>query len=53
MVRRQRRVVMPMSFGGLIRFPEEEDMKFKIKPKQVLWLSIVLVILEFLFRMLV
>lgn len=41
-----------MGVGGLLRFPEEEEMKFKIKPKQVIWFSIVVVILEFLLKLL-
>jgi preprotein translocase subunit Sec61beta len=44
------RVYMPSGAGGLVRFGDEPDHKFKLKPEWVLYLVGVVVVLEVLLK---
>jgi preprotein translocase subunit Sec61beta len=50
MVRRRDRIYMPAGVGGLIRYPEEEKEVFKIKPKHLIVVIILIIIFELLLR---
>jgi len=45
MARQKERIYLPAGFGGLIRYGEEEESKFKLKPIQLIYFSIALGIL--------
>ncbi len=44
MVKRRNRVYMPMGTGGLLRYPEEEETRIKLKPEHVVYLSLLVAI---------
>jgi len=50
---RRDKVYIPSGVGGLIRYPEEERTKIKLKPEHVLYLILIVIILEFLLRIFV
>ena len=41
-----KKLYMPMGTGGLMRFPEEEKEVIKIKPKQLIWIVVGIVVFE-------
>lgn len=45
MVKREK-IYMPMGTGGLLRYSEEGEEYIKIKPKQLLFISIGIIIFE-------
>ncbi|MFH1623257.1 MAG: preprotein translocase subunit Sec61beta [Candidatus Aenigmatarchaeota archaeon] len=47
------RVYMPSGAGGLLRFGEEGEEKFKLKPKQVIYLVVALVAFEIVLKLFV
>lgn len=44
------KIFLPMSVGGLIRYPEEEKEVIKLKPKQVVYLIIGIIIFELILK---
>lgn len=48
---REKKVYMPSGFGGLVRFPEEEEELIKLKPEWVVYASVGLIILELILRL--
>ena len=44
------KIYMPMGVGGLIRYTEEERPIIRIKPKQLIYIIIGIIILEFLLK---
>ncbi len=46
MVRRRDRIYLPSGVGGLIRYPEEGEELFKLKPQHVVYLIIGIIIFE-------
>ena len=52
MVKRRERIYLPAGVGGLIRYPEEEEKFFKLKPEHVVFIAILLIIIELLARFL-
>lgn len=47
---KREKLYMPMGTGGLIRYGEEQKELIKIKPKQVVYIALVLVVLEILLK---
>jgi preprotein translocase subunit Sec61beta len=52
MARQRDRIYMPAGAGGLIRYPEEEKEVVKLKPKHVVIIVTVIVVLELLLKVL-
>ena len=50
MAQQKDKVYMPAGIGGLMRYQEEEQQVIKIKPKQVIWIVIGIVVLELLLK---
>lgn len=48
---KKERIYMPLGTGGLIRYREEEESKVKIKPEQLVVISIILIFLEVFLKM--
>jgi len=48
---KQDKIYMPMGTGGLMRYSEEEKELLKVKPKQVVWIVIGIVILELILKL--
>jgi preprotein translocase subunit Sec61beta len=46
------KIYLPSGFGGLVRFPEEEEEKIKLKPEWVIYLIVGLIIIELLLKFL-
>lgn len=44
------KVYMPAGIGGLIRYGEEEQNFFRVKPKQVVWVVSGIVVIELLLK---
>ena len=44
------KIFLPMSVGGLIRYPEEEKEVIKLKPKHVVYLVIAIIVLEIVLK---
>jgi len=40
------KVYIPSGIGGLIRYPEEEDAKIKLKPEHVIIISVLIIAVE-------
>lgn len=53
MVKRKERVYLPAGVGGLIRYGEKEESRFKIDPKKLFYFSISIGILLVFLRFLV
>jgi preprotein translocase subunit Sec61beta len=49
--RKRRKVSMPASTAGLVRYMEEEGRGIKFKPEHVLFASVGLIVLEILLKM--
>lgn len=49
---RKKKIYMPSGVGGLIRYPEEEKEVFKIKPKHLVYVIILIVVFELLLKFL-
>lgn len=48
---KEEKVYIPSGMGGLLRFGEEEEPKFKIKPKHMVYVVIGIVIFELAARL--
>ena len=48
----KKRIYLPAGSGGLIRYPEEEKAKIKLKPEHFIWLVVGVIIFEILLRIL-
>lgn len=46
------KIYMPSGFGGLVRFPEEEEEMIKLKPEWVMYIVVGIIILELLLKFL-
>jgi preprotein translocase subunit Sec61beta len=46
------KIYMPSGMGGLMRYPEEEKEVIKLKPEQVVYIVITLVVLELILKVL-
>jgi len=46
------KIYMPSGIGGLIRYPEEERVKIKLKPIHVVWAVIAIIIFELILHLL-
>jgi preprotein translocase subunit Sec61beta len=46
MAKDNKKLYMPMGAGGLMRFPEEEKEVIKVKPKQLIWIVVGIVVFE-------
>jgi len=49
--RKRRRVAMPASGAGLVRYMEEEGRGLKLKPEQVIYAALALLALELLVKL--
>ena len=49
---KQKRIYMPLSYGGLLRYQEEKKSKIVLKPKHLIWLTAAIVIFELILRVL-
>jgi preprotein translocase subunit Sec61beta len=49
---REKRIYMPLSYGGLLRYHEEKKSKIILKPKHIIWVTVAIVIFELLLRVL-
>ena len=48
---KQKKVYMPLSYGGLIRYPEEGKEKIRLKPKDLIWITILIIAFELFLRL--
>lgn len=48
---KERRIYAPAGYGGIIRYPEEEKSKIKIKPQHVIWIVLGVVLLELILHL--
>lgn len=48
---KEERVYVPSGMGGLLRFGEEEESKFKIKPKRMVYVVVGIVAFELAVRL--
>lgn len=49
---KEKKMLMPLSYGGLIRYPEEGKEKIKLKPKHLVALVVAVVLFEIFLRFL-
>jgi preprotein translocase subunit Sec61beta len=48
---RAKKVYIPASYGGLIRYPEEGKEKIKLKPEHLVWLTVGVILFEIILRL--
>jgi len=49
----RKRVILPSGYGGLIRYPEEEKSKIKLKPEHLVWIVVGIIIIEIVLRLII
>jgi len=49
----RKRVILPSGYGGLIRYPEEEKTKIKLKPEHLVWIVVGIIIIEIVLRLII
>ena len=47
----KKRYYMPSGWAGLLRFPEEEKNKIKLRPEFIVYVSLAIIFIELLLRL--